>query len=253
MEKTLGLKLSGDITLDLFAIAIQEFSGLLEVLTEEVAGLECFDWELEELGERNALIQVRALSEDIVIVDKTIRAFDEIAESLAAGKFIGFSPNVSKHAYALTSLIDGQIKEITLLTGFNVHTIARHVDQKSIEQQTPSFISWGTIKGHVTAISGRQKLQITLNDSLFDKAVVCSLPQEFLSKAGEWWDKEVLVTGRIYRDVETDRPIRIRDVIEVQVLDSQGIEAFEAVRGIMPHNPADELPETLIRRSRDAA
>jgi hypothetical protein len=251
MEKTLGIELSGEITLDLFAAAVKEFNKLLDELTQEVAGTEGFEWELEEQQKGSAFIQVRALSEDIALVDRTIRAFDEIAEALARGEVIGFSPNVAKHAYALTGLINGQIRAISFLTDFNTYTISEHRDQKSVERQTKSNIAWGTVKGYVATINGRQKLQITVYDSLFDKAIICFLPEKFLSEAGEWWHKEVAVTGRVYRDVETGRPIRVRDVIDVEVLDSQGIEAFEAVRGILPHEPNDELPEATIRRLRD--
>jgi len=234
MEKTLGIELSGEITLDLFAAAIQEFNELLTQLTQEVSGTEGFEWQIDEQRKGNSFIQVRALSEDTVLVDRTIRAFDEIAESLAHGQLIGFSPNVVEHAYALTGLINGQIKSISFLTGFNTFTVAEHQDLKTVEQQTKSHIAWGTVKGYVAAISGRTNLQMTLYDSLFDKAVACFLPEKFLAKAGEWWHKDVIVTGRVYRDIETGRPIRIRDVITVETLNPQGIEAFAAVRGITP-------------------
>jgi hypothetical protein len=64
------------------------------------------------------------------------------------------------------------------------------------------------------------------------------------------WGKDVVVTGEIERDAETQRPIEIRIVDDMQLLQSVTPGRYERARGILRFG--DERPKDLLRRLRDA-
>jgi hypothetical protein len=65
----------------------------------------------------------------------------------------------------------------------------------------------------------------------------------------QFWGKDVVVTGEIERDAETQRPVEVRVVDDIQLLQSVPAGSYERARGIMKFG--DERPEDLLRRLRD--
>lgn len=62
----------------------------------------------------------------------------------------------------------------------------------------------------------RPHIQITLYDDLFDRAVTCHLDPNW--QVTQYWGKRIAVTGLVYRDPQSDRPYKIRDVITIDIL-----------------------------------
>lgn len=251
MIDTLTLALHGDIPLDLFALAVKRFDALVDGLTDEVAGSETITWTVSRLQSGSAIIEVRALSKDPDAIERAIRAYDAVGEALKRGEPIPFSPSVVRNAHALTSLLNGHITSISFSTQEATHVVKSNVTEEDVEEPSKWLIAWGSVTGDVGAISTRPALQFTLYDTLFDKAVVCHLSRNLDSLAREIWNKRVTVTGRVYRRIDDGRPIRVRDIVDVQSLESTN-QDFRRARGAVPWRSSDELPEVTIRRLRDA-
>lgn len=251
MIDTLTLILHGQIPVGLFARAIGHFAALLDSVAAEVAGPDVIRWDIDRLNTGSAIVQVRGLSEDFEAVEQAVRAYDAIGEALHRGEPIPFSPSVQRSARALTGLLDGHIHSISFATQAATHVVQAHTTEEDAEQAQEWLVSWGTLQGEVGAISSRPRLQFTLYDSLFDKAVACYLTKDNESLAREIWRKRIAVTGRVYRRVDDDRPIRVSHVVDVRVLDAPAGD-FRRARGAIPWQPGDELPEVYIRRVRDA-
>lgn len=248
-RKTLTLKLNGDVPLDLFAQAITHFSTLVDSLTVEVTGEE-FPWKVADLRGGSAYVAVVARSNDEIQVDKVLRAYDEVGEALRRHELIPYSPIVSQAARSIADLVDGEIKSVDFGSPFNTYTIEEPIGDQATDAEQKPQIAWGTLYGEVGSIIKRPRLQLTLFDSLFDRAVPCFLHKDQEADARQAWGRQVAVTGRIYRSPDNGRPLKIRDVISIDIIEtSKG--AYRKARGVIPFSPDDVYPETLIRRLRD--
>lgn len=251
MIDKLTLILHGEIPLDLFAAAIRHFDALLDAIGAEVAGPNVIRWDIDRLNTGSATVQVRGLSENLDAVEQTVRAYDAIGEALQRGEPIPFSPSVQRSAHALTGLLNGFITSISFATETAIHVVQSQTTEEEAEQSSQWIVSWGTLRGEVGTIASRPSLQFTLYDSLFDKAVACYLSSDRELLAREIWRKRVEVTGRIYRRIDDDRPVRVRNVADVRVLDAP-IGDFRRARGAVPRQADDDPPEVRIGRFRNA-
>lgn len=251
-NETLTLKLNGEIPLDLFARAVTQFSGLIGALSDEVADEEPVEWHIAHLSSGSAVIDVRPYSDDIEAVDRIVRAYDEIAEALNRREPVPFSQTVAGYAYGLTALLNGKITSLSMLTRFNQFTISQPApDGERAENQAAAHRpSYGELRGEVGAIVRRPRVQMTVYDELFDRGIPCYLDKTWSDKVSQFWGKQIAVTGLIYRDELTDRPYKVRGVVNVHIL-RPSAGNFRRARGAIPWQPGDEPAEVTIRRLRD--
>ncbi len=258
MNDTLELQLNGSIPVGLFGTTVERFSALLNALTLEVAGLdasaskpeEIILWNIADLQhEETTIVRARGDADSLETVDRAVRAYDAVGEALRLTDPIPFSEPVQKSAYKLTAVLNGHITSLALSTDANKHLIAAPATKAQAERPNLWQVSWGTLRGEVGAITKRPNLQFTLYDSYFDRAVACFLSREDEALARSVWGKQVEVTGQIYRRIKDDRPVRVRNIVDVQPLSPSG--DFRRARGVVPWQPGDELPEVTIRRLRD--
>jgi len=246
-RKTLTLKLNGDVPLDLFVQAVQHFNALVDGLTTEVTG-EKFPWEVADLRGGSAYVAVAAVSNDPIQVDQVLRAYDEVGELLKRNEPLPYSQAVSSPAWAIAGLINGHIKSVDLGSPFSTHTIEEPSEPATNETKKP-LVAWGTIRGEAGSLLTRPNLQLTVFDSLFDRAVPCYLDKEQIDNARKAWGHQVEVTGRIYRSAMDGRPVRVRDVISIEIIRYEG--DYQNARGVVPFVPGDAYPEAKVRRLRD--
>ncbi len=118
--------------------------------------------------------------------------------------------------------------------------------------QTSPSISIGAITGRVQTLSSRSGLRFNLYDTIHDRAVACYLGpgQEEIMRGA--WGNRATVVGRVSRDPLTGKPISIRDIRKVELLDDVAPGAYRQARGVVPWEPGDILPEEAIRLLRDA-
>ena len=66
------------------------------------------------------------------------------------------------------------------------------------------------------------------------------------------WGKRAVVSGKVGRRVDTKRPVVIRDVKQVRLLEDVEPGSFRRAKGVFPWTADSELPEDIVRRLRSA-
>ncbi len=248
-KETLTFALEGDITLASFADALSEFNALLGNLSKEVGNNSPVEWVVEELYAGSAIATFHGVYDNIKIVETIIDAYEQVGEALSSGRDIPFSEAVRKNCRNITSVLNEKV------TSLRFETPARDfiISGKSQigEKSAPMKYSLGTVKGTIQTVSMRKKLNFTVWDALFDKPVSCYIhegQEELLRKS---WGKQAVVTGRIGRQAESGRPIVIREVKNIEIMEKPERGSYKRARGVLPWKQGDEKPEVILRRMRN--
>ncbi|HRQ39047.1 MAG TPA: hypothetical protein PLD25_14150 [Chloroflexota bacterium] len=244
------LKLNGEVTLELYAKAMQTMRILIDALSLEVAGTGEIEWSIYDLQAGSAFAAIRGNYYDPKPVEKVVEAYRIVGAALSSDRPIPYSEGIVKPASDLTSLINGYITSVSFGVGDDFHTVEKPVRLE--EEAAKRIYSLGTIRGIAGTITIRPSLRLTVFDTLFDRAVYCYLPSELREKVRNAWDKQVEVTGMVYKDQETGRPVDVKNVTEVLIIENGTLGSFRHARGVL-FNPENQEPaEVTIRRMRDA-
>jgi hypothetical protein len=110
----------------------------------------------------------------------------------------------------------------------------------------------GQVKGTVQTLTSRGGLRFTLYDAIFDKPISCYLDegQEHIMRGA--WGKKVVVSGSIGREPEQKRPVVVRHILKIDVLDDTPPGDYRHARGALLYEEGNEKPEVIIRGIRDA-
>ena len=113
-------------------------------------------------------------------------------------------------------------------------------------------VSIGAIAGRVQTLGDHADLRFNLYDTLFDRAVACYLTPGQEEIMRDAWGERARVSGRITREGSTGRPLSIRNIVAVDILQDAEPGSYRQARGAVPRPPGALLPEDAIRRLRDA-
>ncbi len=249
-KETITFALDGTVTLELFANALEKLNSLLQSLSKEVVNNASIEWNIEELIAGSASATFRGESKDTIAVERVVEAYESIGEALAYGAEIPFPEHIRRNALDITDIMNGKITSIRFETSDRDFVISSK--PKSGEKTAPIKYSLGSVKGKIQTVSSRKRLSFIVWDSLYDRPVRCYLKEgeeELIRKA---WGKLAIVSGKIGRQVETGRPIVIREVNSIRTIDEPEPGSYKKAKGIFPWKPGDEEPEILLRRLRDA-
>jgi len=248
-KNSLTLALEGDVSLSDFSKALHDFTSLVDELTNEVARGANIDWLIEELYSGSAVTTIHGIYEDIIVVENVVTAFENIGEALATGQDIPYSQEVKNKAGAITRILDGRITAIR----FETAEKDSFISGKSTEgiKSEPIKYSYGTVKGIVQTLSMRRRLNFTLWDAIFDKAVNCYLQEGQEENMREVWGKRAVVSGKIGRQPDTGFPVVVREIKNIEILKDMEPGSYKRARGVIPWKKGYEKPEDIIRRLRD--
>lgn len=247
-KETITLSLEGDIPIDLFAKVMGHFSALVESLSDEILGSEKIEWQIEALAAGSATATIRGFHNDANQVAKVVLAYETVGRSLEGNTPIPYSENVTRSAYAITSVLNGHIRAVRFITDEVATLVSAHREIDPDDGTIP--YSLGVITGRVDAIWNRPT-KLGVYDALFNRVVYCYLDNEQQEIARQAWGAVVAVTGMVRRDVETGRPIEVRQVKSVDIRESARPYSFRQARGALSWQEGDEPAEVLIRRVRD--
>jgi len=172
-----------------------------------------------------------------------------VGDALSSGREIPFSEAVRKNCRNITGVLNGKVTSIRFETPERDFIISGK--SQVGEKTAPMKYSLGTVKGTVQTLSMRKKLSFTVWDSLFDKPVSCYLKEGQEELMREAWGKRAVVAGRIGRQAESGRPVVIREVKTIEILDKPERGSYKRARGILPWKSGDEKPEVILRRLRN--
>ncbi len=248
-DEILTIALDGEITLADLAEAMQRFQALVDALAEEVAGDARIEWRLEDVQIGSALATLRAASPDPEASESVVRAFAAVGAALQRQDPIPYSADVQRRTTALTQAIKGSVSAIRFETPFSDALIPNRREARPAGKITYSF---GEIKGTVETLSRRHGLRFMLYDPTFNRAISCYLDEGQEELVRDVWGRSVIVSGQIGREPIQQRPVVIRHIREVRVLDETPGGDYRRARGVLQAEQDGDRPEARIRSMRDA-
>ena len=246
-KTTLTFELGGRVELSELEEGIRLFKRLVSNLTPRTG----VAWVVEDLQPGSALVTLRGESDDPAKVEQVIAEYEQIGSALSRRESLRHTKTrVVRATHAIADFV-GPREYVRLGTPNQDYIVYgnRVADDKA--QITPS-VSVGAITGRVQTLSSRSGLRFNLYDAIHDRAVACylGLGQEEIMR--EAWGNRATVVGRVSRDPVTGKPISIRDIRQVKLLDDVAPGTYRQARGAVPWEPGDMMPEEAIRLLRDA-
>ena len=110
----------------------------------------------------------------------------------------------------------------------------------------------GAVEGLVQTLSNRGGLRFILYDLVFDKAVSCYLDPGREDVMIDAWGQRAIVEGDVSRSTADGRPLTIRSVSRVSLVDDPPADSYLRARGAVPLRTGAPMPEETIRKIRDA-
>ena len=152
------------------------------------------------------------------------------------------------------------VRQLTMVASGENHVVLETADDDVLfsgpvpardarADQPDTTKSLGTIRGRVETLSHRKHLRFTLYDLATDKAVGCYLHPHDEEQMRDAWGRVADVAGLVTRDATTGRPLTIRRVTSVQIVEEGTPGGYRRARGAIA---GTESAEKVIRRIRDA-
>lgn len=255
-KDTITLALNGDVTLNDFSNAIKEFSNLVKGLTIDVAPKKKIEWVIVDLEAGSASATVKGVveqAEDLVEVEKCVDEYIEIGRCIRERKpLFKYSSVTQKAANNLINIINGRITSVRFENPENdVELFKPPETEDEIEQFIVLEHVKGAVKGRVESMTKHNHLRFTLYDLLDNRAIPCYLVPGSIEIMREAWGKIVLVEGVVHRDPDSGRATTVRNIHNVKIVRELKPGAWRKAIGAARGFLGDELPEDIVRRSRD--
>lgn len=249
MNDTLTLDFDGDVSLEDFAQAVSRFRGIIHALQAEICPDTQIDWLLDDLQHGSALVTVRGVSLTPNAVERIADAFLDVGRALAAGRQISCSPRVVKEALGVTQLLDGTITSIRFETDQDDAQVVR---PSVAEYPALRSSAYGAIEGRVEPRPIQHSLRFTLRDATHDRALACYVDSSQLDTIRSAGNRRIRVEGWVTRERHTGRPIVVRNIRRITVLDDVAPgTAIRAARCIAPLAAGEPSATDAVRRLRD--
>lgn len=243
-KSTLTFELGGQIDIARLEKGISVFHRLVSALTSRAK----VTWIVEDLQPGSAVATVRGEADDLSIVEKIVDQYGEIGKVLEHQEEPRYGSQITRAVNAVKNLA-ASVEYVRFETPDAEYTI---YGNGKVLSQPATMSAIGAVTGRVQTLSNRGGLRFNLYESIFDKAVSCYLAQGQEELMREAWDRRARVSGRVSREVATGRPIAIRQIVKVEVLEDTAPGSYRLARGAVPWQEGDLLPEEAVRRLRDA-
>ncbi|MCY3543388.1 MAG: hypothetical protein OXI16_14570 [Chloroflexota bacterium] len=249
-KNTVTFELGGRVEIKDFENGIIAFRRLLSALTpknERVA------WVVEDLQPGSATATLRCDADNPDIPERIVKDYEIIGSSLGHNKMLPSSYNtrVKQAAKAVIALTEN-IEYVRFETSDSDFVI--HGDMYVSDTMLAPFptVGIGAITGRIQTLSNRAGLRFNLYDTVHDKAVACYLNPKQEEIIREAWGRRAIVSGTVSRDASTGRPIAIRRIIDIEILEDVPSGTYLRARGAIPWQRGYKKPEEIIRQLRDA-
>lgn len=242
------LRLDGEVTIRKLSDAFSRFRAVLKALEQDQGAR--VRWVLAGLDYGSAAATARAEPLDDVSAAKIpalTERFLSAGREVARGEIDPTRP-LLRLVRDLTEIADEENRVILETADDDViFTAPVHVPPVPATPQTTK--SLGTVRGRVETLSRHKGLRFTLYELVSDRPVSCYLQADHEDLMRDAWGRIADVTGVVTRDAGTGRPLAVRRVTRVEVLDEGATMGFLRARGAIG---GSEPAERVIRRIRDA-
>ena len=249
-KNTVTFELGGRVEIQDLEKGIIAFRRLISALTPRKAQVA---WIVEDLQPGSAITTLRCDADNPIIAEQIVKDYETIGSSLARHKNMPprYNTRVKQAAEAIIDLTEAMeyVRFETSDSDFIVYNDSQISD--SIATSLPT-ISIGAITGRIQTLSNRSGLRFNLYDAVHDKAIACYMNSEQEEIVREAWGKRAMVSGTVSREASTGRPIAIRQIIDIEILEEVPTGAYRRARGAVPWKSSFKKPEEAIRQLRDA-
>ncbi len=247
---TITLALSGEVSLEEFAAASAELAALMNSLAAEIVGKEQTEWFVEYLDAGSATMTFVGQAEEEDLVERVVRGYAVVGHSLETGEPLPYSGRVEKAARRITDLLNGRVTAVRFETPQTSATIVSPTVRQETQRQ---FQAYGAVEGRIQTLTSRGGLRFVLYDSVFGRAVYCYLETGREDSMRGAWDRRAVVEGWVSREPTTGRPVSVRKVTTVRLLDEITRGQYRKARGAVKRAHGDPSPEETVRKLRDAS
>ena len=245
-KDTITFELGGRVEIRDLERGITAFRRLISALTPRNAQVA---WVVEDLQPGSTIATLRGESDDPQVVEKIVREYENVGDTLARHEELTIHGRQVKSAADAIASLTRTVDYVRFETSDDDYVI---YSNGKLALDTALTVSVGAIMGRVQTLSNRGGLRFNLYDTIHDKAVACYLSAGQESLMREAWGRQATVSGRISRDSSTGRPIAIRQIMNVDILEEVPPGSYRRARGAVPWQPDYAKPEEIIRQLRDA-
>ena len=241
---TLTFEMGGRVEIGQLQRGIAQFSQLVAALTQGTG----VRWVIDDLQPGSAVVTLRGEAADTGKVERIVDEYESIGRALESREDLHYSLEVNRAAQAIGNLAR-TFEYVRFETLSGDYTISGN---GASPPRRISVASIGAITGRVQTLSNRGSLRFNLYDTVHDKAVGCYLQpgQEELMR--DAWGRRARVSGRISRERDSGRPMAVRQILGIEILEDIAPGSYRLAQGAVPWQLGDAMPEEVIRRLRDA-
>ena len=251
-DDLVSFRLDGEVTVEKLSAAFACFSAVLDALHEDhganvrwvVAGLES--------GSASAVAKAVPLDSDAErLIPAICDDYLQAARQVLRGDGDSNRP-VLRAVRELTDVADENNPVVLETSDDEVIFVAPATTPAAgtgAETQLQTTKSLGSVRGRVEMLSQRNTLRFSIYELVNDRSVSCFPHPDYKDVMREAWGRIADVTGTITRDLATGRPVSIRRVTRVDVVDEGDPDGYLRARGALK---ATEPAERAVRRMRDA-
>ncbi len=243
-QSTITFELGGHVDIERMDQGITAFRKLIVALT----GKAKVTWVVEDLQPGSAMVTVRGEGQDPDAVHAVVQEYAKIGKALQNKESIPGSYRIIKSVNAVKKLAASQ-DYVRLETSESSYLV---YDDGKTPLEPAITVAIGAVAGRVQVLSNRGRLRFNLYDTVHDKAVSCYLSQGQEELMREAWGQRATVSGQVYRDRATGRPLAVRQIMGIEILQEIASGSYREARGAVSWQPGNMLPEDAIRRLRDA-
>ncbi len=250
-QDTVDLALQGKVSLRDFAAAVDALTEFLQALTREAARGAKVNWVIEALEVNGARVSTRAEVEDeaesATLGPHLVHEARQVLRLRQAGTESAYTRKVKKPAGRLLYLPRRPgITQAFFITAEEEPLALAPPKSRVVEV----LCALGSLRGQVQMLSSAGGLRFGLLEESYRKAVTCYLQEGAQETMRNVWGKHATVSGLVYRDAETGRPIAVRNVTSVSEEDEAPFHALWNARAALPGLGQGRDVEDLVRASR---
>ena len=244
-KNTITIEMGGRVDYKGLKDGITAFCDLIAALT----GTESVSWIVEDLRPSSAIVTLQGESDNPATVELIVDRFGEIGKNLELHEDISDQHRGTVAAVNAIKKLAVSMEYLRFQTPDADYTI---YGNGQIPNRPTTTSTLGAVTGSVQTLSSRGALRFNLYDSILDKQVACFLASGQEEIMREAWGRRVTVSGWVSREISTGRPVAVRQIMGVKILEDAGSGSYEKARGAVPWQEGDLMPEDAIRRLRDA-
>ena len=242
-KNTVTFALGGRISVGELSEGISAFRRLVNALT----GSSGVEWFVYDLNPGSAVATLIGEADDPSKVESIVQDYGQIGDQLERKERIRSSDRIVRAAHGIEELAQS-IEYVRLETPDDEYTVYGNgrASQRTLAK------SVGAVTGTVQTLSSRGGLRFNLYDTVHDQAVGCYLQAGQEETMREAWGRRARVSGLISRELLTGKPVVVRRILDVDILEDTPPGAYRLAKGASRWSDGDKMPEEVIRQLRDA-